>query len=182
MIVSIIAMPRINKLTNREQEELVLDLVNAFVKCQTLGDAATFLQDLLTINEMKILAKRLRIAKLLINGMTYDEIRPIIHTSNGTIAKIAAWLAERGEGFRKIIKALPKQSTDKKWHEYSDWDKLKRQYSIYFWPELLLEEIIKNANQRQKDRIYKVLIRLKEKSDLHKRIENLLLTNSNTTL
>ena len=165
---------RIEKLSKKEQESLVLDLVNALVQAQTLSEAALFLQDLLTKSEMKILSKRLRIAKLLISGMTYQEIEKDLHVSHGTVAKIAAWLAERGDGFRKIIEKLPKEKQEEKWFERSEWDSFKRRYSLYFWPELLLEEIVKNANQKQKDRIKSVLERLEEKSELHKNIEKLL--------
>ena len=71
---------------------------------------------------------------------------------------------------------------EKKWHERSEWDNIKRRYSLYFWPELLLEEIIKNAHQREKERIKSVLERLEEKSELHKKIEKLLLeSKSNAT-
>lgn len=165
---------RIEKLSRKEQEELVMDLVNALVQAQTLNEAALFLQDLLTKSEMKILAKRLRIAKLLLAGMTYEQIETDLHVSHGTVAKIAAWLAERGDGFRKIIEKLPKKKDEEKWFERSEWDSFKRRYSLYFWPELLLEEIVKNANQRQKDRIKEVLDKLEEKSELYKKIERLL--------
>jgi len=165
---------RIEKLTKAEQESLVFDLVHALVQTQTVGEAALFVQDLLTKSEMKMLGKRLRIAKLLLSGMTYEEIQNNLHSSHTTVAKIAAWLAERGDGFRKIIEKLPKEKQEEKWFERSEWDSFKRRYSLYFWPELLLEEIVKNANQRQKDRIKSVLERLEEKSELHKNIEKLL--------
>lgn len=165
---------RVEKLTKGEQESLVFDLINSLVQTQTVGEAALFVQDLLTKSEMKMLGKRLRIAKLLLSGMTYEEIEKNLHASHTTVAKIAAWLTERGDGFRKIIQRLPKQMQEKAWHERSEWDTFKRRYSLYFWPELLLEEIVKNANQRNKNRIKEVLERLEEKSELHKRIEKLL--------
>jgi len=165
---------RIEKLSKKEQESLVLDLVNAMVQAQSVNDAALLLQDLLTKSEMKMLAKRLRIAKLLLSGMTYKQIEENLHVGHSTVAKIAAWLAERGDGFRKIIEKLPKKKDEEKWFERSEWDSFKRRYSLYFWPELLLEEIVKNANQRQKERIKSVLERLEEKSELHKKIDKLL--------
>ncbi len=165
---------RIEKLSKKDQEELVLDLVNALVQAKNINDVVLFLQDLLTRNEMRVLSRRLRIAKLLIKGMTYEEIEIQLHTSHATVAKIAVWLSERGDGFRKIIEKLPKQSDVKSWQEYSDLDKFKRRYSLYFWPELLLEEIVKNANSRQKDRIRNVLEKLDRKSELHKTIDKLL--------
>ncbi len=169
---------RIDKLSRSEREDLVFDLVNAIVQAGSLNDAALLLQDLLTKKEMQNLSKRLRIAKLLLAGMTYEEIEKTLHTSHGTVAKIAAWLAERGDGFRKVIKQLPKQPNIEHWSEFSDWDRFKRRYSLYFWPELLLEEIVKNANQKQREKIRSVLGRLEEKSDLHKRIEKLLKYNT----
>lgn len=165
---------RIEKLSKNQQEDLVFDLVNALVQAKTIGEAALFLQDLLTKKEMKTLAKRLRIAKLLLSDKTYEEIESELHTSHATVAKIAAWLAERGDGFRKIVEKLPVQPHVKHWSEYSEWDHFKRRYSLYFWPELLLEEIVKNANVRQKEKIKNVLKNLEEKSELHKRIEKLL--------
>ena len=165
---------RIEKLSREDQESLIFDLIHAFTQTHSVGEAAIFLQDLLTKAEMKILGKRLRIAKLLLENMTYDEIAKSLYTSHATVAKIGAWLAERGDGFRKIIEKLPKQRQIKNWAERSDWDKFKRRYSLYFWPELLLEEVVKSANQKQKGKIREVLERLEEKSILHKKIEQLL--------
>lgn len=165
---------KVDKLSKEEQEELIFDLVYALVESKTVNDVALFLQDLLTKNEMKILGKRLGIAKLLLSGMTYEQIEKQLHVGHTTIAKIAAWLSERGDGFRKIIQKLPKNTEIKTWHERSDWDQFKRKYSLYFWPELLLEEVIKNANQKQKERIKNVINSLEEKSELHKRIDKLL--------
>lgn len=165
---------RIEKLSKKEQDGLILDLVNAVVSAKSLKDAALFLQDLLTKSEMKILAKRLRIAKLLIAGKDYRDIEQNLHVGHTTIAKIAAWLSERGEGFRKIIGSLPKQTNTNSWEEISDRDNFKRRYSLYFWPELLLEQIIKSARQKQKERIKNVLDRLEEKSELHEKIEKAL--------
>ena len=165
---------KIEKLSKSEQESLLFDLVNALVAAKSLNDAALLLQDLLTKSEILTLSKRLRIAKLLIDGAPYEDIEKKINTSHATIAKIAVWLTERGEGFRKIIGSLPKNSNDKKLKEFSDWDKYKRRHGLYFWPELVLEEVIKNSNKKQKDKIRNVLDKVEEKSELHKRLGKLL--------
>lgn len=165
---------RVEKLSRQEQEELIIDLVNAVVSAKSLRDAALLLQDLLTKSEIKILSKRLRIAKLLIQGMSYEEIEDNLHVGHTTIAKIAVWLSERGDGFRTAIGKLPGKQNVSSWTEISEWDSFKRKYSLYFWPELLLKEIIKSASRRQKERIKSVLNRLGEKSKIHKNIEKLL--------
>ena len=165
---------KIERLTKTEQVSLLTDLVNALVQTKGIDEAALFLQDLLTKSELTVLAKRLRIAKLLLKGASYDEIVGKVKVSHGTIAKIAAWLTERGEGFRNIISKLPKEERSDTFKEFSEWDRIKRRHPAYFWPELLLEEIIKNASKKQKKRLNNVLESLEEKSELNKRIEELL--------
>ncbi|MBI2074799.1 MAG: hypothetical protein HYT83_03125 [Candidatus Levybacteria bacterium] len=66
-------MKRLEKLSKAELEDLVFDLVNALVMTNSVSEAALFLQDILTKKEMQTLGKRLRIAKLLLSGMTYEE-------------------------------------------------------------------------------------------------------------
>jgi len=171
---------KLEKLSKKEQQSLVLELVNAIAQANDIQEAALFLQDLLTQQEMKTLAKRLRIAKYLLSGMTYEEIEQDIHVSHGTIAKIAAWLSDRGDGFRKIIEKLPHNQKEEAWYERSEWNTFKRRYSLYFWPELLLEEILKNAKQKQKDRIRDVLEKLEDKSELHRRIDKILKKSTTT--
>lgn len=167
---------RLQKLSKDQQEDLIFDLIYALTKSLNLEEAALFLQDLLTKKEAENLSKRLRIAKLLIEGESYRDISHALYVSHGTIAKIALWLAEKGDGFRKIISKLPKKSAGKDKHNMVsfDWNKFKRGQSLYFWPELLLEEVIRAANVRSKKRIKNVLQNLDRKSKLHKQIEKYL--------
>ena len=164
---------RVERLSKSEQESLVFDLVYAMVQTKSVSDGALLLQDLLTKSEITILGKRLRIAKLLISGASYEEIEKKLKVSHATIAKIAAWLTDRGEGFRKIVKSLPKNTSGGN-RESSDWDKYKRRHGMYFWPEVVLEEVIKNSNRKQKEKIRSVLEKVEEKSELHKRLDKLL--------
>jgi TrpR-related protein YerC/YecD len=167
---------RLQRLSKEEQGDLIFDLIYALTKSRNLDEAALFLQDLLTKKEAENLSKRLRIAKLLMEGATYQEISQRIYVSHGTVAKIAAWLAEKGDGFRSIIDKLPKKDAKKDVVDLNsfDWDKLKRKRSEYFWPELLLEGIIKSANGRNKEKIKNVLKNLDEKSELYKRMKKYL--------
>ncbi len=163
-----------SNLAKTDNEDLVFDLVYSIVQAKNINDSILFLQDLLTKSEMQMLSKRLRIAKLLLKGKTYREVETEIRVSHGTVAKIAEWLAEKGDGFRKIIKNLPEKKKEKPWVDRSDWEMIKRKHGLYFWPELLLEEIIKQADEKHKKKISEVLNKLDEKSELHRRIEKLI--------
>jgi len=169
----------LHKLSKSERESIVLELIQAFVNCKTIEEAAMFTQDLLTESELSFISRRLRIAKLLLQDKTYKEIQDSLHVSQTTIAKIAFWINHRGEGFRSIIKKLPnKQVKGYDPLTQSPWASLKRQYPAYFLPEIIIEQIVKTANKKQKERLSKVVFEvdssMKAKSQLHRELERLL--------
>lgn len=98
---------RPEKFSRNEQLELIFDLINSFRIVKNPIETADFLQDLLTAKEIKNLAKRLRIAKLLLSGLTHEEITRHLHCSYASVAKVSLWLNQGGEGFRKVIAKLP---------------------------------------------------------------------------
>lgn len=156
------------KLSLSTQTALLQDFCEAFVNVHTLGEAIQFLSDLLTKRELTLLAKRLRVAKLLLQGKEYRAIEELLCTSHSTIAKVAAWLAESGEGFR-LVTERAKNTTPpaSDFREASEWDKLKRRYPAMFWPQLLLEEVVKSARKRDRERITQAVQKLDHKSKLY---------------
>ncbi len=97
----------LSKLSNDEKLDLMLDLIYAFGIVKKPEETAIFLQDLLTANEIRNLSIRLRIAKLLLAGLTYQEIIKGLHTCSGTVTKVSLWLEQGGEGFKQVISKLP---------------------------------------------------------------------------
>ena len=93
---------------NREEKiSLMFDLINSFRIVRNPLETALFLQDLLTANEIRNLSVRLRIAKLLMSGKNYRDIKSEVHSSFATISKVSTWLDVGGEGFKNVIKRLP---------------------------------------------------------------------------
>lgn len=72
------------------------------------NETQVFLRDLLTHTEIKMFAKRLAIAKMLLEGRDYETIEEELRVTPGTIARINNLLAEGGEGFRMVLKRLGK--------------------------------------------------------------------------
>lgn len=100
---------RLEKFSVDYQQDLIFDLINAFALANNPLDSALLIQDLLTEDEVKILAKRLRIAKLLLNGKIHEDIVRELHCSFATITKVRIWLDNAGEGLKKVIKKLPER-------------------------------------------------------------------------
>ena len=120
---------RINKFSKEDTISLTFDLINAFSMVKTPYETTLLMQDLLTASEVEQLAKRLRIAKLLLSGETQREISKELHCSLATITKVSAWLNQGGEGLKKIINKLPK--------EYELPKKLPRGPIEFYLPQLL---------------------------------------------
>ena len=167
---------RIPKLTKEEKQRLLLALCEALTSIKNKEEAAQFLADLLGPQELEMLAKRLEIAKLLTNGETYDSIRQSLKASYNTIARVNSWLAFSGNGFRLVIRRIQKKgkkiyehTLDEKYSPYSLYN-FKRRYSMYFLPELIIEEIIKQSDERQQKKLISILDSIESKPELFQQI------------
>lgn len=63
-------------------------LVATLRKLKSSKDLSNFIDDLLTEEEILDLAQRIKIAKLILDGKTYDEIAEKVKTSTSTVSKI----------------------------------------------------------------------------------------------
>lgn len=93
-----------NKPNIQKDKQLLLDAFNKAKKARELPD---FVDDLFTEEEILDLAQRLKIAKLIIAGKTYDEIAEKISTSTSTVSKIGQILKFGKSGLAKAF-AKPK--------------------------------------------------------------------------
>ncbi|MBI4049688.1 MAG: hypothetical protein HY395_02615 [Candidatus Doudnabacteria bacterium] len=161
------------KLSKSEQNELFMKLARAVAVLHSPVEVAQFLKDILSEPEVFMLARRLQIADLLMQGLTYDEIRKRIKVAYGTIAKVQTWLEIYGEGYRTAIRRINKPTVAGE-DDSKPFEKLKRKYPMYFWPELLLKEILKTARKRERQRLLKVVGQMKDKTALAKELNVLL--------
>ena len=128
-------------------------------------EAAHFLKDLLSKQEMMMLAKRLCIARLLLEGQKFD-----------------AWLQDSGEGFRLVAKRTKRNPLDRASvaamrDTTSEWRRFQRSHPIYFWPSLLIRDIIEGAPQRQRAKLLRTISIVKKagyKTRLFRDIERIL--------
>lgn len=168
---------RIPKLNKKERQDLLISLCEALATVKKRDEAAQFLTDLLSPQELEMLSKRLAIAKYLIHGKTYGFISEILKVSHNTIARVNAWLTLSGNGFRLVIertKNVSKEDLGKEFEEKYDpysWHNTKRRYSMYFWPEILIDEIIKRSNKKDKQKLYSILSSIEGKQDVLKEVD-----------
>lgn len=100
---------RLEKFSAKELGDLVFDLINAFAIVKNPTASALLVQDLLTEKEVYNLAKRLRIAKLLLSDTKQEDIIRELHCSYGTVVKVRQWMTQAGQGLAHVIRRLPKR-------------------------------------------------------------------------
>ena len=93
-----------NKPNLVKDKQLLLDALNKAKKARELPD---FVDDLFTEEEILDLVQRLKIAKLIIAGKTYDEIAEKVSTSTSTVSKIGQILKFGRGGLAKVFQ-IPK--------------------------------------------------------------------------
>lgn len=165
-----------SKLSTQEIQTMIMDLCTGIATLKNSKEAAQLLTDLLGKQELEMIAKRLKIAELLLKGDTYEEINRIIKVSYATIARVQLWLRESGEGYRLAV-SRTKSNREKirSADEPVKLSYLKRKYPMYYWPQIVLEYWIKNSSKREKSQMKNILDRLGEKQGLTKQLNRLLL-------
>lgn len=78
-------------------------LVDTLRKLKSSKDLSNFIDDLLTEEEILDLAQRLKIAKLILEEKTYDEIAEKVGTSTSTVSKIGQVIKYGKGGLQKVL-------------------------------------------------------------------------------
>ena len=160
-------------------EKYFYQLCVAISETKNIQEAAELLRDLLSYPEAEMIAKRLKIAEMILNNATYDEIIKVLKVSPTTIARVQEWIKVSGEGYQRAVTQMKGKELDKTKRDYNfgGWSVLKKRYPSYYWPQILLESIVEGANAKQKRRLENVINqmeKMKEKSAIFYQIRKLV--------
>jgi len=78
-------------------------LLDAILDLEDRVEAAAFLRDLCTLGEIRDLAQRWAVARMLDDGLHYSDISRRTGASTATITRIAAWLNHGEGGYRAAL-------------------------------------------------------------------------------
>lgn len=84
----------------------VTALLEALVRLETVDDASSFVRDLCTLGELRDMAQRWAVVRLLDDGLHYGEISRRTGASTATITRIASWLHHGEGGYRAMLDRL----------------------------------------------------------------------------
>ena len=92
--------------TPRYQNEQTDRLVSALLSLETQEEAYRFLEDVLTIQEMKSITQRLEVAVMLRSRETYQEIVRQTGASTTTIGRVNRTLQYGSDGYALVLDRL----------------------------------------------------------------------------
>lgn len=83
---------------------MLKELYTSLLKVKTEEELELFLDDLCTIKELESMAQRLKAAKMLLDGKTYNEIVEETEISSATLARVSKCVRYGGGGYQSILK------------------------------------------------------------------------------
>jgi len=88
------------------KDPLADQLCQAVLTLKTVEECYRFFEDVCTIGEVKAMAQRLEIARLLYTGHTYDEVTQRTHASSATTSRVRRFLEYGADGYRLVLARL----------------------------------------------------------------------------
>ena len=93
-----------------EQTDLLMEAV---LYLESAEDAYRFFEDICTIAEVKSMAQRIEVARLLRAGVTYQEIARETGASSATISRVNRALLYGADGYRRVLDAMDGETARK---------------------------------------------------------------------
>jgi len=87
----------------------IQDLVKTITLLRNTTECTNFLRDLLTIQELNTFASRWKVAQMLDQNFTYEEIEKQTGMSSTTIARISRWIEYGEGGYKLMLKRIKKR-------------------------------------------------------------------------
>ena len=88
----------------KERNKILNEFYSMVSSLRTRQEIINFFKDILTPSEAIMLARRIQIAKMLLQGYDYREIAEDLKTGIDTVAKVQHWLKDGFGGYIKILK------------------------------------------------------------------------------
>lgn len=88
-------------------------LFDAVLSLKTREECYRFFDDIATASEVQALSSRLQVAKLLIDGDTYQTIENETNASTATISRVRRCIDYGNDGYRMVLERVGERSSGK---------------------------------------------------------------------
>ncbi|KPV42197.1 YerC/YecD family TrpR-related protein [Alicyclobacillus ferrooxydans] len=94
------------------RDESVERLFQAVLALESVDEAYCFFDDLCTIGEIKSLAQRLEVARMLRKGYTYHQIEAETGASTATISRVKRCLHYGSDGYTTVLDRIDEGNSE----------------------------------------------------------------------
>jgi len=124
-----------HNLSETQKKEYLGDFYSIVNSLRGYEEVKIFFKDLLTTSEMVMICRRIQIAKLLMKGCGYEQVREKLGVGYSTINQVDKWLNEGFGGYRQVLKrfnAVQRVKLEKITAAPSSFDSIRRRYPAHF--------------------------------------------------
>ena len=136
---------RYNQLSDFEKKKFLGEFYSMISLLRGRDEVKKFFKDLLTLSEVVMISRRIQIAKMLLDGFDYEEIRKQLKVGKTTISHVEKWLNNGFGGYKEIIKRHSKKEAKRRVENMPavpfSWRAIKKKNPLHF---LLLNALDKN--------------------------------------
>ena len=94
----------VNKMVNKKADsEMIDELYSLIVSLDNKDDCKALFEDLCTFKEIEQMAQRIKAAKLLLQGYTFNQITDEVDISSATLSRVSRCV-RYGSGYKNILK------------------------------------------------------------------------------
>lgn len=91
------------------QDDFTDQLFKAILTLKSIDECYRFFEDVCTVSEIKALAQRLEVARMLEEGYTYGKIAEDTGASTATISRVKKSLHYGADGYKHVLQNLKKE-------------------------------------------------------------------------
>ncbi len=93
-----------SQLSEFERKKYLGEFYSMVSLLKNRDEVKNFFKDLLTLSEVVMISRRIQVAKMLLGGKSYEDIRKELKVGSNNISQVEKWLNNGFGGYREIIK------------------------------------------------------------------------------
>lgn len=138
-----------HNLSEFEKKKYLGEFYSMVASLRNRDEVKKFFKDLLTLSEVVMISRRIQVAKLLLEGKSYEEIRKDLKVGFANICQVEKWLYNGFGGYKEVISRYNKKGsgnlkTDKFSAAPFSLDAIRRKYPLHF----LLLNLLKDRTEK----------------------------------
>jgi len=126
------AKRRIQEVDQRERRDMLDEFFDMVISLKNSEDAANFFKDLLTPSESLMITRRIAIAKMLLGGWNFDDIRKKLKVGYNTINIVNRLLYSGFGGYLNEIGKVANKKEFRRRVPDIEWQRIKKKYPAHF--------------------------------------------------